>query len=270
MTLTDWRYLGARRDSEVLLGVNFDTGQTGANLAGLAANLPDLSLIELVFPPPQADFAAALTVTELVRRWDNEFAEHGLMARGVIGYCAGGGLARAIARAAAAESPMPVMIIDPSPVIPDTFYWSFHAATDSLTAQLPPGTVGRARQKAKSALAAAGRTTKPPTALATTLSQEYTGLVAAAGARLGLHDTLVRQLRTRFDAYLAYLLASAQAWSENENQQDGELVLLSKEHVYDEADFSRHQRFPLARADLLTDPTVAGVVLDAVAEAGRR
>ena len=48
-------------------------------------------------------------------------------------------------------------------------------------------------------------------ALAVTLAEHYTGLLAQAGARLRLSDALTGQLRDRLTAFAAYLLTAGRA-----------------------------------------------------------
>ncbi|MEV0135505.1 hypothetical protein AB0H83_44530 [Dactylosporangium sp. NPDC050688] len=268
MKLRHWRYLGGRKQNPTLLAVTFDTGQGDARFADLAVNLPDYAVLELLPPTPAGGLDRLPAPDAQLATWCAELRDAAVVVHGVMGYCAGAALAAPLAAAVAAGAPdpPPAILIDPSPVVPQTLYWPFVAATDSLAGQLP-AEADHARSIARKALqdaesaGPAGLTT-----LAVTLAEQYADLLAQAAGRLRLDDTLVAQLRDRLTAYAGYLLTAA---AYPDRPDGAAMTLLSQEHpaggTAAPTTTGRTHRLELPRTRLLAGPEAAAAVRDAVA-----
>ncbi|MEO3926683.1 hypothetical protein ABGB07_22860 [Micromonosporaceae bacterium B7E4] len=187
---------------------------------------------------------------------------------GILGYCAGGTLARALARRLADRYGVtpPVVLFDPAEVTAETLYDQFGTALDGLAAALPAAEVRAAREAARAEVRAEPDLSR----LAGRLSDRYAALARPACAGQGVPPSIADQLCARIDTYLRYLLLSAAAPAVGPGPA---LVVLSAGHEPPPIPGADRQvRLDVPAPDLLADPRaadLAGRALVAEPLAGR-
>ncbi|MEU7982033.1 hypothetical protein AB0B63_26320 [Micromonospora sp. NPDC049081] len=212
---TTWRALTTGSTDEVALAIDFDaTGRPEARFADLAPHLgPDSSVWETV--PLGMDALAGPSGEGYVKRWADEVRDSGRTVTAVMGFCAGGALAPALAAQVGQWQAEPQLILfDPETVTPLTMYWQFAKIIEVATSSLTPTELDEARE--------AGRQAQRDLAglepLADRLSEIFGQVGAVAFPRLGLDATSGAEVVTLFRSFISYLCAAGQfdplpAWS---------------------------------------------------------
>ncbi|MGX7674009.1 hypothetical protein [Plantactinospora sp. DSM 117369] len=172
---------------------------------------------------------------------------------GILGYCAGGTLACALARRLADRYGVapPVVLFDPVEVTAETLYDQFGTALDGLAAALPAAEVRAAREAARAEV----RTRPELSRLAGRLSERYAALAQPACAGQGVPPSIADQLCARIDTYLRYLLLSAAAPPDSPGPA---LIVLSAGHEPPPIPGADRQvRLDVPQSDLLADVRAA-------------
>jgi hypothetical protein len=249
------RYLRERGAAPVLLAVNFDSGHGDAGFGDLAERLPRHTVLETLpaaFGAPTGSPDAAHCVSRLLE----EIAVLGVPVCGVLGYCAGAGLARLTAYHLAASWPIaPTLVLfDPSPVTEDALYWQFCVVVESLSAYLPGDELDRARSFVDSVRPPAGADIDRIADYVSVLAGQYARLLEISAARIGITPVLRAELSARFDSFLNYLACAIGAQRESKGV-DG-VVIASRDHQPLPGSGPQH-RFDVPRGGLLACDEVA-------------
>ncbi|MEV7327462.1 hypothetical protein [Micromonospora sp. NPDC093244] len=266
---TTWRVLAPGPSDRVLLAVDFGPGRREAGFGDLVANLaPEPVVWETVFAAQTGDLVAGTDPDRCLNRWLDDVADAGLEVSGVLGYCAGGTLARQAAgllRTRGLPEP-PVVLLDPNDVdgalIQDLFATSVEgyagllsddeirdalAAAEGFTGTLGPD-IGR----------------QSPTALAEAmrgLQAVYDEVVHTVCRMLDADDEVGREFSERFSAFLGYLVTAGRAGAA---RGGAETVIVSERHDLPAGFGVADHRLRVPRATLLADPTVARLVAEAL------
>jgi hypothetical protein len=204
---TTWRALTTSSAETVALAIDFDaTGRPEARFADLAPRLgADTSLWETV--PLGMDTLAGPTGEGYVKRWAEEVRADGRTVTAVMGFCAGGALAPALAAQIGQWQPEPQLILfDPEIVTPLTMYWQFAKVLEVATSSLSPAELEQAREAGR--LAQQQLDGLEP--LAARLTEIFAEVGAIAFPRLGLDVTSGNEVITLFRSFISYLCAAGQ------------------------------------------------------------
>lgn len=264
---TKWRVLAPGSGDRVLLAVDFGPGRREAGFSDLVANLtPEPAVWETVFASQTADPVTGTDPQRCVSHWLDDVTNAGLEVCGVLGYCAGGALARQAAgllRTRGLPEP-PVVLFNPNHIDGALIQELFADSVEGYAGLLPDDQI-------RAALAAADGFTgtlgpdigmRPPAALAEAmrgLQAVYDGVVHTVCDMLEAGEDVGREFSERFGAYLSYLVTAGRAGAA---QGGTTTVIVSKNYDLPEAFGVEDHRLPVLRAALLADPTVARIVAE--------
>jgi hypothetical protein len=256
VTLTSWRQLSDRGE-DVVLCVDFTGGRADAGFVELAAKAPiEASFLHIgrISTGPAVPFATH------VERWVGDVRRARRPVRGVLGFCAGAGLATVIADALieAGTSPMPVLLFDAITVTGTTLCDQFLSAVESSAEHLTADELADAHRLVEDLLARDEQDGLP--LMAVQLVDRYSQLVTRLAARLRI-GAFLDELVSDFAEYMSYLLIASGGTLE---LRGGTPVFLSsKDH---EPDFEpvSHKVFQTSRGDLLRDAEVVEVVTESL------
>jgi thioesterase domain-containing protein len=258
--MSSWRWLRDGSGEAAVVTMDFGPGRPEASFTDLAANLTgNLTVLEPVFthfaagtPPLIGSEGYCRRVTEAIQKLEYRVV-------GVLGYCAGAGLACALARMLTAVAPPApkVILYDPVRADPATLLRQYRSGITELSSALTKIEVEAAHAAAESAA---------PTQLlrlASHLSAQYQPVAASACTRLEFGPELTAELVERFDAYLRYLAIAAEAASVGcPRARPATATLLSRDQE-PPAGLAQHcWRFDVSQARLLADPRVAAATAD--------
>jgi hypothetical protein len=229
--------------------VDFTGGRADAGFADLAGNVPIAASFFHSGRLPAGPLATH------VGRWVAEVRDSGRPLRGVLGYCAGAGLATVLADGlveAGTRHP-PVLLFDAVTVTGTTLCDQFLAAVESSAEHLTADELDDARRLAEDLLA--------QDSLSSTVDRlvdRYRQLLTGLAARLRI-GSFLDELVDDFAAYMSYLLIASGGTLD---LRSGIPVFLSsKDHEPDFEPMS-HLQFQASRSDLLRDTEVAKAVTD--------
>lgn len=264
---TTWRVLTPGPSDRVLLAVDFGPGRREAGFSELVANLaPGPVVWEPVFAPQTADPVTGTDPRRCLEGWIDDVTKAGLQVAGVLGYCAGGALARQAAgllRTSGRPEP-PVVLLDPIRVDGALIQDLFATSVEGYAGLLSEGQI-------RGALAAADGNTR---ALGPDIGAQPPATLAEAMRRLqALYDDVVRTVcdmldageevaggfSERFAAFLSYLVTAGRA---SAARGGSETVIVSENHHLPDGFGVEDYRLPATRAALLADPSVARIVAE--------
>jgi hypothetical protein len=237
--------------------MDFAGGRVDAGFVDLARKAPiDASFFHIGRMPTGSD--TALPLAAHAERWAGEVRRAGRPLRGVLGYCAGAGLATAItdALADAGTTPPPVLLFDAVTVTGSTLCDQFMAAVESSAEHLTADEIDDARRLAEDLTARSEQDDLPRAA--GLLVDRYHRLMTRLAETLRLGPFL-DELVGDFAAYMSYLLIAGGGTLDL--RCGTPLFLSSKDHELDFEPVS-HMPFRTSRSDLLRDAEVAKVVAD--------
>jgi hypothetical protein len=254
-TRSNWRQVSAAGD-RLLLAVHFESGRDQAGLADLSAGLPGFRMLESQPAYHPAGLPGQVEPARYLDAWVDELTSHVDRVDGVLGYCAGSGLAgKLVARLADAGLGRARLIaFDPLEVNAALLREEYRVAVDALAGQADPAIVAEARGVADERVGTVVE-------LAASMYRAHGTLCAAACRRLGVSDAFQNQLRQRFGSYLGYLVAAADAAAPSGVDS---LVVRSRSGGAGPANSRGSVVFDVAPAALLADRAVAQFVGEAM------
>ncbi|MEU8258402.1 hypothetical protein AB0C06_29520 [Micromonospora inaquosa] len=264
-----WRVLTPGLSDRVLLTVDFGPGRREAGFSDLVANLaPELVVWEPVFAPQTADPVTGTDPHGCVSRWLDDVRNAGLEVCGVLGYCAGGALARQTAdllRTRGLPEP-PVVLLDPSHVDGDLIQELFATSVQGYAELLSEDQIRAALAAAAGFTGALGSNigTQAPAELAEamrSLQALYDGVVQTVCDMLDADEEVSRGFSERFAAFLSYLVTAGRASAARGGSAT--VIVSGNHHLPDGFGVEKH-RLPVSRAALLADPAVARIVAEAL------
>jgi hypothetical protein len=247
-----WKPLGGDSGDELVAAVDFEAaGRAEACFADL---VPLLDPPRDLWTAAQPD--AGASAEERVRYWSEGLRASGRKIRAVLGFCAGGVFAAALAEEIArwqGVAPRAVLL-DPEPPTVETLVKQFDNTVRGLAAVLPEADLEAVRESVR-------RTAVEHTdltALGAALSALYRECSGPAFALIGLRADFRDELVSSFASLMRYLAAAAEVplsagWA-------AATVVVSATPIWEPAGVSRQIRTDVAHADLLRSPQVARIV----------
>lgn len=266
---TTWRVLAPGPSDRVLLAVDFGPGRREAGFSDLVANLaPEPVVWEPVFAAQTADPVTGTDPHRCLSRWLDDVTNAGLEVCGVLGYCAGGALARQAAgllRTSGLPEP-PVVLLDPSYVDGALIQELFATSVEGYAGLLSQDQIRAALAAAEVFTGALGPEIgmRPPAALAEAmrhLQALYDGVVHTVCDMLDAGEEVARGFSERFAAFLSYLVTAGRAGAA---QGSTATVIVSAHHDLPDGFGVEDHRLPVSHAALLADPAVARIVAEAL------
>lgn len=269
MELANWRRIGDGDEDEVLLAVGFSGPVAGFSDLADALAAPWAMYETVALPPlrrsPTEELRSA-DPEQYIHHWLTGVSDAALKVRAVISYCAGssfvGTLTDAIVERGLGRPAL--VLIEPEMVTAQTLHWQFTVAAQSFYDYLDRSETSAVQAKAA---AAADGPTHPDGApgdldqLGSVLSSCYHYLVRTYFERLDLRTPLEEELCSRFDTYVAYLIAAGKAQFACASATP--TVIASYDHDVKVA-ADAVIRVAAGRATMLADPTVAQAVRETV------
>jgi hypothetical protein len=204
-----WKTLTAGTSPEgVVLAVDFDTtGRPEARFADLVANLGSgFEVRETV--PLVATREHPRTAEEYLSYWSAPLAAERPQVKAVLGYCAGGVYAAALADRVdrMQGGQVPVILFDPEITVAQTLFWQFSKMAGFMSAMLSEQQLAEIR-------AAAEELFERDQGIAA-LRDDLMTLAHEGGepvfAQLGLSATRIAELFGAFDSFMSFLAAAAE------------------------------------------------------------
>lgn len=255
-----WRVLTPGSRSDLVLAVDFaSTGRRTSSFAELAPRLdPAIALWETLQPPSGP---STRTGSDYVAWWLEDILQSRRRVDAVLGYCAGGVYASALAaRIRDAQGAAPKLVLfDPEPPNAPTLLSDFDDILQHMARILSHDEVASAREAARRAQA---RQTEFAV-FGAELVEIYRRAVTAAFSRAGIDDDLTDELIATFADYVAYLAAGRQidpvpGWST--------ATAIGSTHPTSGAGHAaRLIRFDIPHDDLLRNDDVARAVMGILA-----
>lgn len=239
---------------EVVLCVDFEaTGRAESSFADLVPQLsPPRETWVTTMPPASAGLA---TAADYAARWAEGFAAAAREACAVLGFCAGGVFAVAVAQEIGRRGGREpaVMLLDPQIPTAATLVAQFSQAMQGVAGFLSPqesALVSRAVEQA--------RALDDPAAAGTALTGLYRDIGGSVFTRLGLNAGYREELFASFSSLMAYLVAAgrgrpAQGWK-------SAIAVLSRDAPDPADDAAEVIRLDVSHADLLRSADTARVV----------
>ncbi|MFE0512117.1 hypothetical protein [Streptomyces sp. NPDC058964] len=261
MSRIAWKTLSSGDNEGLLLAVDFAAGSRApAQFADLAPLLePSLTL--WASRPPGPDDQVPPTGNAYLDWWLGEVRASGAPVRAVLGYCAGGVFAAALAERIADWQPAPrLILLDPELPATSGLYDDFHTAGDSLAALLTPAELDAFHARGEALKAQYGADRLP--VVGRELADTFTGAVAAAADRLDLDEDIRDELSGAFVSLVSYLTAATTlsppaAWS----------TATALTTTAPEQPVGHEERIPVAHDDLLRSTATARVLERLLADA---
>ena len=256
------RCLRAGRDGHgvgTILTVDFGQSRGEAGFDELALLLETASSVhDCVAPGLRGTNVTAPRPSDVLARWRDEIDVLDMPVTAILGYCAGGPVARALAGSIDPGEPPPVVMLDTEPVDRTLLLREFRRAIDGVAPLLDDGERDRA-------LAAVQRfavdETRDVGASALAMSAEYAELSTVALERAGIGGDLGAELRQRVDAWLRYVAVAAQC--EDVGSTVPAVLVTSRDWAA--ADGRLHRRsVDVSRANLLRDSATAAAVSELI------
>ncbi|MFC7532065.1 hypothetical protein [Actinoplanes sp. GCM10030250] len=202
-----WKTL-SKGDGGVVLAVDFDTtGRPEARFADLVANAGSgLEFRETV--PLPATRAQTRTAREYLDWWGDPLAAERPRVAAVLGYCAGGVYAAALADRVDSfqDGQVPVILFDPEITVEQTLLWQFNKMAGFLSATIPAAQLAKIKASAEEVF-------DRDNGIAA-LRDDLMTLAHEGGepafARLGLSPARVAELFGAFDSFMSFLAAAAE------------------------------------------------------------
>lgn len=217
MSRIAWKTLKRGESESLLLAVDFAAGSRGpAQFADLAPLL-DQPRTLWTSRPPGPDDQVPPTGNAYLDWWLGEVRAFGAPVEAVLGYCAGGVFAAALAERIADWQPAPrLILLDPELPANSGLYDDFHTAGDSLGALLTPAELDAFHARGEALRARYGDDRLP--VVGRELADTFTAAVAAAAERLDLDEDIRDELSGAFVSLVSYLTAATTlsplpAWS---------------------------------------------------------
>ncbi|MGW7385791.1 hypothetical protein [Streptomyces sp. NPDC054794] len=207
MSRIAWKTLSSGESESLLLAVDFAAGSRApAQFADLAPLLdPPLTL--WASRPPGPDDQVPPTGNAYLDWWLGEVRASGAPVEAVLGYCAGGVFAAALAERIADWQPAPrLILLDPELPSTSGLYDDFHTAGDSLGALLTPAELDAFHARGEALKAQYGDDQLP--VAGRELADTFTAAVAAAADRLDLDEDIRDELSGAFVSLVSYLTAA--------------------------------------------------------------
>jgi hypothetical protein len=254
-----WKTLSTGPAGDLVLAVDFSTsGRAQAAFSDLAPLLDPPASLWTTVPPAADDAVAPAGYTDW---WLEEVRASGHRVQAVLGYCAGGVFAAAMAERIAGWQESPQLVLF-DPELPNTrdLYRDFHNAGDSMSALLEPEELD--------GFHAAGRRVEERyadgdlAAVGPRLAGIFTTAVGTAAERLELDDDIRDELAGVFDSLVRYLSAAAAL--------DPSARWATATAVTSRAPaqaVGREIRLDVAHDDLLRDPATARTLTELLAGA---
>ncbi|MGW2640806.1 hypothetical protein [Streptomyces sp. NPDC001348] len=251
MSRIAWKTLSSGENDHLLLAVDFAAGSRGpAQFADLAPLLdPPRTL--WATRPPGPDDQVPPTGNAYLDWWLGEVRASGTAVEAVLGYCAGGVFAAALADRIADWQQAPrLILLDPELPATSGLYADFHTAGDSLGALLTPAELEAFHARGEALEARYGDDQLP--VAGRELADTFTAAVAAAADRLDLDEDIRDELSGAFVSLVSYLTAATTlsplpAWS-----TATAVTTTTPEHPV-----GHDHRVPVAHDDLLRSPETA-------------
>jgi hypothetical protein len=245
-----WRQVADGRGDEVVLAIDFKSGRPEPGFGDLARVLKvPFGMVEPV--PPAVDPSAGVGERYL-DEWERLIRASGLRVRGVMGYCAGGALACALAARLGAGGDRPaVVLFDPDEVSGAMIFYQFMLAVQQFNEFSDPDELSDAIDRARAIC------DDPALPLvADRLPAEYREIATRAFAEMGLEDDEnVADLVMRFGQFVHYLLAS---WEAGYGTADAStLAIMSDGYGAPPGLGATVLRVPAKHAEFLSSPDVA-------------
>lgn len=266
---TTWRVLAPGPSDRVVLAVDFGPGRREAGFSDLVANLaPEPVVWEPVFAPQTADPVTGTDPHRCLSQWLDDVTNAGLEVCGLLGYCAGGALARqaaALLRTSGLPEP-PVVLLDPSHVDGALIQELFATSVEGYAGLLSDDQIQAALAAADGYTRPLGPDigTQPPAALAEAmrgLQAVYDDVVHTVCDMLDAGDEVGHGFSERFAAFLSYLVTAGRASAAHGGTAT---VIVSEHHHLPDGFGVEDHRLPVSRAALLADPAVARLVAAAL------
>jgi len=247
-----WNPLRAGSGTGVVLAVDFGNARVAAGFADLEPHL-DLpyALWEAV---PLSDEPAPAAY---LRRWAGDAVADGDSVAAVIGYCAGGTLARHLAECLADEfgQDPKLVLIDPELVTADLLYAQFTRSLDALDDEMPVAGPERVRERGRNLVL---RHRADIERVAAELSDSYRPVAHEVFRCLGLGDDIAAELADRFQDFMSYLALAGrlqdQPWSSTP------VVIRTAEQDYPVPPAAQHIRLRCGERGALGERAVADAV----------
>ncbi|WP_067889952.1 hypothetical protein [Actinomadura chibensis] len=255
-----WTRIGAPgAGGAVVLAVDFDgSGRREATFRDLVRLLPDVPEVWQAVPPPD-EHLPGTPPEHYLEWWLGLPGGDGADVRAVLGYCAGGVFASALADAIAARrgDRPPVILFNPGEPTVDTLDRDFTGIVEGMTI-LADDERADLRERARRARAEAGSDFDA-------LSARYVALYlessAVAFERFGIDAEVGEQLTRLFQSYVRYL-AAARALGYRPGWA-GAAALTAREQAG--SGFTAAETvFELSRAELLRSPEVAAAARELI------
>lgn len=250
-----WDLLGDQRGKGVVLALDFEAvGRAEACFSDLASLLdPPLEIWAAGQPPAPA--SGALTSSGYLDYWSGGLRESGREITAVLGFCAGGVFAAALAEQVARwqATPPAAVLVDPELPTAATLIKQLDNAMQGLAGMASEAELAQVRERAAE-LGAAEDLSRVGVAL-TSLYQEACG---PAFARIGLKADYQADLVASFGALMSYLAAAAdvrtaEGWA-------SATTIVSAAPPGQPAGVGRQVRVDVAHGDLLRSPSVAQLI----------
>lgn len=246
-----WRVLGASGTAEIVLAADFPmSGRPEAGFADLATGLgPGIQLWETVPPLDGTGRPSAY-----VDRWLAEVRAAGFAVTAVLGFCAGGVYAAALADGVARWQDRPTLVLfDPEKPTTTALYWQFHRVVDRFAGVLS------AQERTLAQRAAQVASVEQPgfTAFAAVIAGQFQELTEVAFPRAGLEPARANELRSAFLSFVDYLVV-ADGLDPDEGWASA--ITISSADADDTVTAAENLRFAAPHLGLLRDPEVADAV----------
>ncbi|MFI5689286.1 hypothetical protein [Streptomyces sp. NPDC051636] len=251
MSRIAWKTLNSGESDRLLLAVDFAAGSRGpAQFADLAPLLDPQHTL-WASRPPGPDDQVPPTGNAYLDWWLGEVRASGAPVQAVLGYCAGGVFAAALADRVADWQPAPrLILLDPELPATSGLYEDFHTAGDSLGALLTPAELDAFHARGEALKAQYGDDQLP--VVGRELADTFTAAVAAAADRLDLDEDIRDELSGAFVSLVSYLTAATTlsplpAWS----------TATAVTTTTPDQPVGHDHRVPVAHDDLLRSPATA-------------
>jgi hypothetical protein len=251
-----WRVLSTGDQDDVVLVCDFPTSiRPEATFADLAASLrPVRTVWEAVPPPPGAE--RGWTAADYLRTWLTDLRDAEVTVGAVLGFCAGGVFAGAIAeRIAGWQDRAPELVLfDPERPTGGALYAQYHRGAELFGAVLSADEVADLLRRGQELL----RANDDVQVFGPALSELYVSAGDTAFERVGLDPVRRAELSATFTSFVNWVVAADQldptaAWAR--------ATAISSATRGSGTDLAGRERaFDVAHVDLLRDAAVADAV----------
>ena len=256
-----WKTLSGDTGDDLVVAMDFEAaGRAEACFADL---VPLLDPARQVWIATQPDAGAG--AADRLRYWSDGLRASGRKVRAVLGFCAGGLYAAALAETVAQwQDALPdVVVFDPEPPTPDTLVKQFDNTVRSLASVLSETELEEVREAVRR-VAAEHADPAELNSLGDALAAVYRECSGPALEKIGLRADFREDLAATFESLMGYLAAAADV-----PLSDGwasVTAIVSATPIWEPAGVLRAIRTDVAHADLLRSPEIARIVSDELQE----